>query len=63
MKIISRQIQWAGHETYMRQVRNAEKIFVVKPDRKRPLERHTHSWKDNMKVDTRGCRMDSSGSG
>jgi len=31
-------------------MRNAYKILVGKPERKRPLERPMHRWKDNIKM-------------
>jgi hypothetical protein len=30
---------------------NARRIFVGKPEGKRPLERHRHRWGDNIKMD------------
>jgi hypothetical protein len=32
-------------------MRNAYKILVRKLQGKRPLERHKHSWEDNIKID------------
>jgi hypothetical protein len=34
-------------------MRNAYKILVVRPERKRPLGRTRHSWEDNIRVDLR----------
>jgi hypothetical protein len=35
----------------MKAKRNAYKIFVGKPEGKRPLGRPTHRWEDNIKKD------------
>jgi hypothetical protein len=32
-------MRWAGHVVYMKVVRNAYRILIGKPERKRPLER------------------------
>jgi hypothetical protein len=37
----------------MREKRNAYRILVGKPEGKRPLERHRHGWKDDIKMDFR----------
>jgi hypothetical protein len=37
----------------MGEMRNAYKILVGKPERKRPLRRPGHRWEDNIKVDLR----------
>jgi hypothetical protein len=51
----------------MGEMRNAYKILVGKPARKRPLRRPRCRWEDNIKIDLReigfgGCGLDSSGS-
>jgi hypothetical protein len=38
-EIKSRRMRWAGHVVRMRQMRNAYRISVGKPEGKRPLER------------------------
>jgi hypothetical protein len=43
----------ARHVARMVQVRNAYKILVGKPERKRPLGRPTCSWEDNIRMDLR----------
>jgi hypothetical protein len=43
-----------GLKYIMREKRNAYKILVRKPERKRPLERGRHRWNDNIKTDLRG---------
>jgi hypothetical protein len=40
--IRSRRMRWAGHIACMREMRNAYKILVVKPEEKRPLGRIKH---------------------
>jgi hypothetical protein len=37
-------IGWAGHVTRMEKKRNAYRIFVGKPEGKRPLGRPRHEW-------------------
>jgi hypothetical protein len=41
--------------------KNSYKILVVKPERKRPLDRPRHRWVDNIKMDLRevgwGCMV------
>jgi hypothetical protein len=37
----------------MRETRNAYRILVGKPERKRPLERPRYRWVDNVKTDLR----------
>jgi hypothetical protein len=34
----------------MEEKRNAYRVFVEKPEGKRPLGRHTHRWEDNIKM-------------
>jgi hypothetical protein len=33
------------------QMRNAYRMLVGKPERKKPLERHSSRWEDNIKMD------------
>jgi hypothetical protein len=44
---------------HIREMRNAYKILVGKPEGKRPLGRPRHKCKDNIKVNLResGCRV------
>jgi hypothetical protein len=46
-------MRYAGHVARMGDKRNAYKILVVKPEGKRSLGRHRHSWEDNIKMDIR----------
>ena len=50
-------MRWAGHVAHMERSRNAYRVFVGKPERKRPLGRLRHRWEDNIKMDLRveGC--------
>ena len=43
----------------MEQFRNAYRVLVGKPERKRPLGRPRHRWEDNIKKDFRevGCDL------
>jgi hypothetical protein len=50
----------------MGEMRNAYRILVGKPERKRPLERPRHRWVENIKIDLREMGwygLDRSGSG
>ena len=51
--ITSRRLRWAGHVVRMEQSRNAYKVLVRKPERKRPLGKSTRRWKDNIKMELR----------
>jgi hypothetical protein len=41
----------AGHVARMGEMRNAYKMLVGKPERKRPLGRSRRRWEDNIKMD------------
>jgi hypothetical protein len=43
-------MRWAGHVALMEETRNAYRILVGKPERKRQLGRPTRSWEDNNKM-------------
>jgi hypothetical protein len=50
----------------MHEMRNAYKILVGKPERKRPLRTLMHGWEDNIRTDLRDigwgkCGLDSFG--
>jgi hypothetical protein len=48
----------------MQEMRNAYKILVGKPERKKPQVRPKRRWKDiKIYFRVRGCGLDSSGSG
>jgi hypothetical protein len=50
----SRRMRWAGHVARMGEERGVHRVLVGKPERKRPLGRPRHRWKDNAKMDLRG---------
>jgi hypothetical protein len=56
--IKSRRMKWAGHVTRMGEKRNACRILVGKPERKRPHGKARRRWADNKKVDLREIRCD-----
>jgi hypothetical protein len=49
--IKSRRMRWAGHVAYMGEGRGAYRILVGRPEGRRPLERPSHRWEDNIKID------------
>jgi hypothetical protein len=51
--IKSRRMRLAGHVAQMREKRNPYRIFVRKPEGKRPLVRPRRTWVDNIKIDLR----------
>jgi hypothetical protein len=51
--IKSRRMRWVGHVARMVEKRNAYRILVGKPERKRPLVRSRRWWVDNIKMDLR----------
>jgi hypothetical protein len=44
-------MRWAGHVIRMREKRNAYRLFVEKPEGKRPLGRLRRTWVDNIMMD------------
>jgi hypothetical protein len=50
--IKSRRMRWAGHVERMKET-NANRIFVGKPEGKRPLGRQRGRWVGNIKIDLR----------
>jgi hypothetical protein len=42
-----------GHVAHMGEIRNAYNIWVGKPGGKRPIERPTLRWKNNIGIDLR----------
>jgi hypothetical protein len=57
--IKSRRMRWAGHAARMGKKRTAYRIFVEKPEGKRPLGRPRRRWVNNIKMDLRGIGWDS----
>jgi hypothetical protein len=47
----SRWLRWAGHVTRMGEKRNAYRLLVGKPERKRPLGRPRRRWVYNIRMD------------
>ncbi|KAJ4428334.1 hypothetical protein ANN_24353 [Periplaneta americana] len=56
--IISRRLRWAGHVARMGESRNAYRVLVGRPKRKRPLGRPRRRWEDNIKMDLREVGYD-----
>ena len=46
----SRRLRWAGHVARMEQFRSAYRVFVGKPESKRPVGRPRRRWEDNIKM-------------
>jgi hypothetical protein len=51
--IKSRRMKWAGHVARIWERRNAYRLWVGKPEGKRPLGRPINRWVDNIKMDLR----------
>jgi hypothetical protein len=62
-QIKSRRMRWVGHVSCMGERRNVYRVLVGKHKGKRPLGRRRHRWEDGIKMDLRGCGVDSPGSG
>jgi hypothetical protein len=56
--IKSRRMRWAGHVARMGEGRGVYKVFVGRPEVKRPLGRGRHSWWGNIKMDLREMGID-----
>ena len=54
----SRRLSWAGHVARMEQFRNAYRVFVGKPESKRPLGRPRRRWEGNIKINLREVGFD-----
>jgi hypothetical protein len=48
--VIKPRLRWVGHVACMEEKRGAYRAFGGKHERKRPLERRSHRWEDNMKM-------------
>jgi len=55
--IKSRRMRWAGHVARMGERRGVYRVWVGKPEGKRPLGRPRLGWEDNIKMDLQevGC--------
>ena len=47
----SRRMRWAGNVARMGEDRGVHRVLVGKPEEKRPLERPSRRWEDNIKMD------------
>ncbi|KAJ4450328.1 hypothetical protein ANN_01748 [Periplaneta americana] len=59
--IKSRRLRWAGHVGRMGESRNAYRVLLGRPERKRPLGRPRRRWEDNIKMDLREVGYDGRG--
>jgi hypothetical protein len=55
--IKSRRMRWAGHVARMGEEREVYRVFVGKPEGKRPMGRLRHRWVDNIRMNLQevGC--------
>jgi hypothetical protein len=54
VKVIkSRRIRWVGCMAHMREGRNVYRVFVGRPEGRRPLGRPRHRWENNIRLDLR----------
>jgi hypothetical protein len=51
----SRRMKWAGHVACMWAKRNACRVLMGKPERKRLPGKCRHRWKDKIKMDLEIC--------
>jgi hypothetical protein len=62
-----RRMRWAGHVARMGEERRVHRVFVGKPEGKRPLGRPRRRWEDNINMDLQEVRgswgLDGVGSG
>jgi hypothetical protein len=56
--IKSRRMRRAGHVARIRKKRNTYRIYVGKPEGKRPLGKPRSRWVDNIKMDLRNVGWD-----
>jgi hypothetical protein len=56
--IKSRRMRWAGHVARMGEGRGVYRVFVGKPEGKRPLGKPRRWWEDNIKIDLREIAID-----
>jgi len=53
----SRRMRWAGHVARTEDKTGTYRIFVGRPEGKRPLGRYTRGWEDNFKLDNQEVRL------
>jgi hypothetical protein len=58
IRMIKSRMRWAGHVARMREMKNACRILVGKPEGRRPLGRPRRRWVDNIKMDLREIEWD-----
>jgi hypothetical protein len=46
-------MRWAGHVAGMGEKRNVYRVFMGKPEEKRPLGRARSRWEDGIRMDVR----------
>jgi hypothetical protein len=51
IRVIKRRMRWAGRVALMREVRNAQKMLIGKPEGKRARVRPRRRWEHNIKMD------------
>jgi hypothetical protein len=56
--IISRRMRWAGHVARTGEGRGVYRVFVGRPEGKRPLGRPRRRWEDKIKMDLREIGID-----
>jgi hypothetical protein len=49
--IKSRRIRWVGHVARVREGRGVYRVLIGRPEGKRPLERRSRRWEDNINMD------------
>jgi hypothetical protein len=54
--IKSRRVRWAGHVARMEKL-NAYRVWVGKPEERRPLGRLICTWVDNINMDLREIKL------
>jgi hypothetical protein len=58
MRISSKRMGWVGHVARMAKGRGIYRVFVGRPEGKRPLGRPRRRWEDNIKIDLVEIGMD-----
>jgi len=56
--IKSRMMRLVRNVAHMGEMRNTYKIFVGKPEEKRPCTRSRHRWEDNIRMDLREIELE-----
>jgi hypothetical protein len=50
VRVKSRRMRWAGHVALMGEGRGSYRVFVWRPEGKRPLGRPRRNWEDNIRM-------------